>query len=406
MNRINKQLVFWRYVAGLTLLLAGCGGSGNDGVAPEPSPDPAAYQYEQPTELGDGWSVADAGAVGVDVETLERMMNAIAGGGFDYIDSIAFAYAGRLVFEETIRTTTDFEDMRVGNVDPAMHRQFSVSKSLTSLLVGVAIDDGFISGIDVPFLDLFYYTTFANPDPRKNDITLHHVLAMQAGLAWDEFDPPYTSPDNQLNRFIEQEFDYAKSFLDLPVAADPGTVFAYSTPASVALGQAIDNAVPMTLRDYGINSLFLPMGITELEVLETPTGLPNGGSGVYLKTRDAAKFAQLLIDGGVFNGERVVSEAWIDASVTPRTEIGWGNPETWAWQLTGYGYQWWTGTYWHGGRDVESWVAWGFGGQWVIAIPELGLAIAINSSGYDGEDEALNQGHRLVRDYILPSIAD
>ena len=164
--------------------------------------------------------------------------------------------------------------------------------------------------------------------------------------------------------------------------------------------------MPLSVVDYGLDSLFLPLGITELEVLTTPTGLPNGGSGFYLKTRDTAKFAQLLLDGGQFNGERIVSEAWVDESVTSRTEIGWGNPEDWAWQLTGYGYQWWTGVYEFDGREIESWVAWGFGGQWVIAIPELSLAVSINADGYDGADEALNQGHLLVRDFILPAISD
>jgi CubicO group peptidase (beta-lactamase class C family) len=255
----------------------------------------------------------------------------------------------------------------------------------------------------VPFLDLFSYADYANWDARKRDITLKHVLAMQAGLEWNESNPPYTSPENQLNRFIERETDYAKAFLDLPLAADPGTQFAYNTVATVALGQAIENSVPMAIIDYGLDSLFLPLGITEIEVLTTPTGLPNGGSGFYLKTRDTLKFGQLLIDGGSWNGQRIVSEAWLDESLEPRTLIGWGNPQDWDWQLEGYGYQWWLGYYEVGGQEYEAWVAWGFGGQWIIAIPELELSIAINANGYDGSDEALNQGHALVRQYILPA---
>ena len=276
------QLHGWRYALTLILLVAGGCGGGSDGPGSTPSPplDPIKYVYAAPPDLGDGWTTAHAGERDVDVETLEQMMADIAAGRFDYIDSIAVARSGSLVFDETIRTGTDREDSRVGNTDPRLHRQFSVSKSITSLLVGIAIDDGYIPGTGVAFLDLFSYPAYANWDPRKRDMTLEHVLAMQAGLEWNEWDPPYTSAGNRLNLFIEQETDYAKALLDLPLAADPGTAFAYNTIASVALGQAIENSVPMSIIDYGLDSLFLPLGITRIEVLTTPTGLPNGGSGL------------------------------------------------------------------------------------------------------------------------------
>jgi len=407
MQTIDSAGPNWRYGLLAALLISGCGGgSGSAGNTPGPQPGPIEYEYQPPEDIGDGWNIANAADVGIDTEALEEMMRDIAAGDFDYIDSVAVARSGSLAFVETIRTTTDSEDGRVGNTDPSMHRQYSVSKSITSLLVGIAIEDGYIAGVDVPFLDLFTYSSYANQDPRKGDITLEHVLAMQAGFEWNEWDPPYTSPDNRLNQFIERETDYAKALLDLPLAADPGEAFAYNTIATAALGQAVENSVPMAVIDYGLNALFLPLGITEIEVLTTPTGLPDGGSGFYLKTRDAAKFAQVLLDGGQFNGERIVSEQWIVESVTPRTEIGWDDPENRAWQVAGYGYQWWTGFYEFGGREIETWVAWGFGGQLVIAIPELELAVAINAHGYDDEDEALDQGHTLVRDHLLPATAE
>ncbi len=235
-------------------------------------------------------------------------------------------------------------------------------------------------------------------------MTLEHVLTMQLGLQWNEFDPPYTSPDNQWNRFYFNEHDFAKALLDLPIVADPGTEFAYNTAATVSLGQAVENSVPLMLDDFGITELFFPLGITEIEVTRTPTGLANGGGGFYLRTRDAAKFGQLLLNNGTWNGERIVSGEWLAASLIPQTAMAWAEPDQWDWQVTGYGYQWWTGFYEHGGATVDAWVAWGYGGQWVVAMPSLDLVVAVNSNGYDGGDAALNQAHALIAQHILPAL--
>ena len=107
-----------------------------------------------------------------------------------------------------------------------------------------------------------------------------------------------------------------------------------------------------------------------------------------------------MLDAGTWKGERIVSEAWIAESLIARTDIEWLEPDDWDWQLAGYGYQWWIGFYEVDGRAFESWVAWGFGGQWVVAIPEFDLVIAVNSSGYDGSDAALNAGHTLIKKYV------
>jgi CubicO group peptidase (beta-lactamase class C family) len=389
---------------GLILAAPACGGGSGGTPAPDPDPPSVGYVYTVPEDRGDTWTVAHASTQGIDVLALEAMMDAVLAGGFDAIDSIAIARDGALVFDETIRTELADNDAEVGNTELAVHAQFSVSKGITSLVVGIAIDEGYIESVDVPYLGLFPYTDYANWDERKNDITLEHVLTMQLGLQWDEFDPPYSSPNNQWNRFYFNEHDFAKALLDLPLAADPGSEFAYNTAATVSLGQAVENSVPLMLDDFGITELFFPLGITEIEVTRTPTGLANGGGGFYLRTRDAAKFGQLLLDDGSWNGERLVSSEWLAASLTPRTAMAWANPGQWDWQVSGYGYQWWTGFYEFDGATVDTWVAWGYGGQWVVAMPELDLVVAINSDGYDGGDAALNQAHALIVEHILPAL--
>ena len=387
------------------LLVAACDGGGSGPVSP-PSPPPADYNYSPPVDSGDGWTIGSAGANELDVSILESMMDDIRSGQFEFIDSVAIARNGVLVFDETIRQSTDREDSLVANTDLSIHREFSVSKSITSLIVGIAIDEGYISGTDVRFLDLFPHPSYLNWDDRKNDITLADVLAMRAGLEWDEWNPPYTDPNNQLINFYDTHVDYAKGLLDLPLAADPGSIFAYNTIASITLGQAVENAVPLSLADYAMSELFSPLGITDLEILTTPTGLPNGGAGLYFRTRDIVKFGQLAIDGGLWNGDRIVSEAWINESMTPRSDLVFTNPAEWDWELEGYGYQWWTGFYDHNGQQFDIRIAWGYGGQWIIAIPSADLVVAVNSHGYLGEDGASNQAHALVQQYILEALTN
>lgn len=387
----------------LMVLNVSCGGESAPEAGPPGESPPARYTYSAPTDLADGWVVGTAPANGVNVEALEAMMNQVISGHFDAVDSIAIAHQGVLVLDETVRVNLDHADDWVDNDDLRLHAQFSASKSITSLLVGIAIDQGVFAGTDVAYLDLFDYQSYQNWDARKQDITLHHVLAMQLGLDWDEWDPPYTSEANQLNKLYETGVDYSKHLLDLPLVNEPGTSFAYNTAATISLGQAIENRAPLTLIDYAIDNLFAPLSITQVEARTTPTGLPNGGGGLFLTSRDMVKFGQLLLDNGEWSGEQVVSATWLETMVEPRTEISWSNPEERPWKLSGYAYQWWTGYYESGGQRFETVTAWGFGGQWVVAIPSLELVVAVNSHGYDGSDEALDQAHLLIRDFIIPA---
>ena len=335
----------------LMLFAGACGGGGSAEAPSQPT-----YRYTVPQDLGDGWSVDAAASQGFTVARLEDGMHAIAAGGFPALDSIVIARNGNLVFEETIRTRTDSEDSRVGNTDPGMHAQFSVTKGVAAIAVGIAIDEGYIGDVDTPFLSFFDYPAYANWSDAKNDITLGHVLAMRLGLAWNEWDPPYTSSENQLIRLYEDETDYSKALLDLPLATDPGTAFAYNTVATIALAQAIENRAPLSFVDFGLTSLLLPLGITEVEFLTTPTGLPNVGGGFYFHTRDIAKFGQLVLDGGSWQTQQVVSESWVNAMLEVQSVIGWAEPEGRAWQIDGYGYQWWLGQYDYDGNTYDTWV--------------------------------------------------
>ena len=384
----------------LILLLSACGGGGGGGGG-EPF---TGYTYQPPANLGDGWTVSDAGSQGMSVQRLEDMMNAISRGEFPIVDSIAIASQCVLVFDETVRTQLDDKDGWVGNGNLSMHAQFSASKSIASILVGIAIDLGDISGADVPYLSLFDYPSYDNWDERKNQITLKHVLKMRLGLQWDEWSVPYGDQNNAVVRFFNQHHDYSKGLLDLPMETDPGTQFAYNTVASISLGQAIENRAPLSCVDFLNTYLLDPLDITRIDWVETPTGLPDLGGGLYLHGRDMLKFGQMYMDDGRWNGQQIVSSEWVAASVQTYTELSWTEPDTRDWKVDGYGYQWWTGHFEHDGHVFSSFAARGWGQQTVMVIPELELVVAINANDYDGRPDGVNQVFGLIGRFILPTV--
>ena len=394
------------FAGALLLLLSACGGSdsatnpgrGNGGGPATP------YTYQPPPAIGDGWTVSDAGSQGMSVRRLEDMMAAIGRGEFPIIDSIAIASQGKLVFDETVRTQLDEKDGWVGNGDLSLHAQFSSSKSIASILGGIAIDLGDIGGLDAPYLSLFDYPSYDNWDERKNQITLHHVLTMRLGLQWDEWSVPYGDPNNAVVLFFNEHHDYSKGLLDLPMETDPGTRFAYNTIASVSLGQAVQNRDPLTIVDFLNTYLLDPLGITQIDWIETPTGLPDLGGGLYLHGRDMLKFGQMYLDDGRWNGQQIVSSEWVATSIQTYTELAWTDPDTRDWKVDGYGYQWWVGHFERNGQVINSFAARGWGQQTLMVIPELELVIAINSNDYEGRPDGVNQVFSLIDRFMLPAL--
>ena len=387
----------------LFMLLSACGGGGSASNPGNGGGSNTAYAYQPPANINDGWTVIDAGSQGLSVQRLEDMMDAIGRGEFPIIDSIAIASQGKLVFDETVRTQLDEKDGWVGNGDFSMHAQFSSSKSIASILVGIAIDLGDMSGVDTPYLSLFDYASYDNWDERKNQITLQHVLTMRLGLQWDEWSVPYGDPNNAVVRFFNQHHDYSKGLLDLPMETDPGTKFAYNTIASISLGQAVQNRDPLTCVDFLNTYLLDPLDITQIKWVETPTGLPDLGGGLYLHGRDMLKFGQMYMDGGRWNGQQIVSSEWVAESVQTYTELGWTEPDTRDWKIDGYGYQWWVGHFERNGQVLSSFAARGWGQQTLMVIPELELVVAINSNDYEGRPDGVNQVFGLIDRFLLPT---
>lgn len=383
-------------VAGLLLLVA-CGGGGSSGEPRIPT-EPVTYSYSVPTDIGDGWAVANLADEGLDTNRIVSMMDRVVGGAFPGIDSVAIAKNGKLVLYWFGDRALDDFDGWVGNTDRERHILHSTSKSFTSALVGIAIDQGFIASTQIPFYDLFSYSSYGNWDPRKADMTLEDALTMRLGLEWDEWTLPYTDPNNDLVALNTNNRDWAWALLNLPIVSDPGTDFTYNTAATNAIGQAVENAVGMPLADFANTNLFFPMQINDARWATTPTGLPIGGSGLFLQTRDLLKFGQLYLNNGNWQGQQLISADWIADTVVRRVDIS-----SWATYSEAYGFQWWLDDLNFQGQLVETWITAGYGGQFLFVIPSVDLVVAFTGHNYTTGVGSGNL-YTMVQTYILSAI--
>ena len=381
------------YLGIVAVVLAACGGGGSP---PNPvGPEPTTYNYTIPDAIGDGWQVASIADEGLDEELVTTLVRRILTGVNQGIDSVAIARNGKLVLYVQFRESVGQFDEWIDNTDPERHVLHSTSKSFTSALIGIAIDQGAIASVDVPFYDLFNYGAYDNWDPRKAEMTLEDALTMRLGIEWDEWSLPYTHRMNDLVYLENNNTDWSKALLDLPMTSDPGTVYAYNTAATIAIGQALENATGIPMEDFANQNLFYPMQIETAAWGKSPTGLPVGGSGLFLKTRDMLKFGQLFIDDGSWQGQQLISPEWVAASVARHVDIS-----SWASLSEAYGYQWWLDDLAYGAGTTPAYITSGYGGQYIFAMPDVDIVVAFTGQNYE-HGERIAELYTLVERFVL-----
>src|SRR5439155_4762117 len=257
-----------------------------------------------PRQGDDGLATATAASAGLSPVRLQAMETAIRNGEFKKIGIILIARHGKLVYEGYFDASdaSAFRDTR------------SATKSVTDMLVGIAIDKGLLAGVDVPILPFFPdKQPLQNPDPRKAKITVEDFLTMSSLLECDDWND--FSRGNEERMYLIE--DWVKFTLDLPIkgfapwATKPkdapyGRSFSYCTSGVFTLGAALTKATHMPVEDFIQKNLFDPLGIHEKQWPYSPLGLAQTGGGLRLRSRDFLKLAQLYLNGGVWNGKRVL----------------------------------------------------------------------------------------------------
>jgi CubicO group peptidase (beta-lactamase class C family) len=265
--------------------------------------------------------------------------------------------------------------------------------------MGIAVEQGIIGSLDEVVYDHFpQYSPFENWDNRKATTSVKNFLTMRHGLDWDELSVSYSDSSNSLIHAINTCTDWVECLLDLPTTHDPGTQFAYATHVSLTLGAMIEERSGIELELFADRYLFDPLSITNyLWGRDTPTGRARTGSGLLMTTRDMAKFGQLYLNLGIWQGQQIVPAEWVTESVQAHVTF----PANWT--STGYGYQWWLDQITYGSSTVDGYHAAGYGGQFIFVFPDLALVVAFTSSNYsDGDDSG--QPYDLLRQYILPGL--
>jgi len=336
-----------------------------------------------------GWEVATPGSVGVDADLLADLRVAAEDGVFQNVNAILIARRGRLVFEEY------FNGFDAGTLQYTA----SVSKSVGSILLGIAMDHGLVPGLDDEVLDtslvdlLPEHASVFEADPRKREILFRHALSMSGGLEWDETSYPYSDSRNDWIQ-ASQNADPVGFALSRPVVAEPGAEFTYHGVYSIIPSYLIERATGAPAETFAAEYLFGPLGIEEWQWASIANGLTDTDGGLSLRPRDMARLGQLYLDGGTWNGRQIVSEAWVDES-SRRQIVNEDSPD--------YCLLWWCGDFHYGSRSAWTFFASGLGGQKIFIFPDLDLVAVVTQQVFGNPYDELNNMAILSR-YVLPAV--
>src|SRR5215207_1033713 len=350
-----------------------------------------------PVALNDGWSIASQAKVGLDAAKLCQLDAFSAQWPTANVHAVVVVRNGKLVMERYFAGEDERWGDKLGRVTygpETKHDLRSISKSVTSLLVGIARSEGKFPALDSSVFDAF--PDYADlKTPEKARITFRDLLTMSAGLAWEE-NLPWNDPRNNEREMI-MAADPFRYILSQPGAVPPGTVYAYSGGGTSLLGETLVRSTGRPLRDYAREKLFQPIDASDFEWLDAGVSGRLGAFGsLRMRPRDAAKLGRLLLTGGQWNGKQVIPAGWTAESIKPRIN-GEG--------LFFYGYQWWLGRSFRNGGELTWAAGVGLGGQRLYVVPALDLVVMINAGHYrDGLQGPIPFG--IFNRVVLPAVKD
>jgi CubicO group peptidase (beta-lactamase class C family) len=333
------------------------------------------------------WRSADANAVGMDGSRLNALSESIAAGKYPGVNSLIIVRQGYIVTERYFNGTSATTQ---GSVQ-------SVTKSVTSLLAGIAIDKGFMTPSSRVLSVLPEYQSLANSDARKAEITLRHLLEMRSGINF--YENPYEG--SPLQRLNTSNDDWVRIALAEPMTANPGTLWQYNSGGVIAVGGMIRRVVGGDFYNFARDNLFIPIGVTsQLWYYSAFDTLPHTGGGLLINPLDLARIGYMVLRHGRWNGAQIVSEDWLNASMSRITN----RPTTLGGHVTDYGLLWWLmpldGTSPSGGRDETIWMASGNFNNWLFIVPKHDLVVVVTG----GDNRSFGAPVDFLYREILPAV--
>jgi CubicO group peptidase (beta-lactamase class C family) len=329
----------------------------------------------RPPAPGSGWEVAEPGAVGIDPRRMAATVRAVTRGEAGLLHSLVMIRRGKLVVEEYFHG--------YGRQD--LHELQSSTKSVASLLVGIARDRGDIASVEAPVL-AFFPERAATAGAGWQEVTLEHLLTMTAGLDWD---PREVFREQGIGPAL-----FAKVF-GRRVVHEPGSRWLYNGLDVELLAGVLHRATGLQADELAARHLFAPLGITEWDwELGKTEGYPSLAGTLHLRPLDMAKIGQLVLDGGRWRGEPLISEAWIEESTAPLVATGR--------QSQKYGYLWWRLPAPLDAGSHPVLVASGWGSQFIHVVPAL-EAVIVTTGGNQLNGRNYDVGKVLLR-HLVPGV--
>jgi CubicO group peptidase (beta-lactamase class C family) len=353
--------------------------------------------------------------VDLDAGLILSAVDDIESGKYGEVHSMLVYKDGKLVLEAYFPGhdyAWDAENFHGNYIDwdqEERHNIHSVGKSVTSACVGIAVEQGFIESVQRSIFDYLPEHQQFKTD-GKDQITIEHLLTMTSGLEWDEWGASYADQTNDVIRLWMDCDDPVGCILEKPLLSEPGTKFTYSGGNMVLLGAIIKNASGMDIEAFSAQYLFAPLGIEPVEWSWIgESGVVYAGGDQYLTPREMLKFGVTYLNSGVWNGEQVISEEWVQHSARPYPGPGssWFNnalrpipPDDGARGRRGYAYTWWTHQYNAAGKTIPAYWAGGWGGQAIRILPDHEIVVVFTGANYNSADASA----KIMKEYVIPAV--
>ncbi|MDE2944675.1 MAG: serine hydrolase [Gemmatimonadota bacterium] len=374
-----------------------------------------APQAERPGWPSETWPVSTAEAEGVDPAAIDSLIADIDAGRYGLIDQFLLIRNGRVIadrrwdhaerYAELLTAQEDTADHQYNYDHPSWHPYYrdtdlhslqSVTKSVTSVAFGIAVDEGHIPGAEASAWPYFEAYGVDDADPRRAATSLEDFLTMRSGIDWAV--PGQTYEDEAHPTAVLEASDrWIDYVVAQPVGTDPGTRFDYNDGVSVLLGKVVREATGQRLDAWAEERLFRPIGIDEYYWKIAPDGEVDSEGGLYLSTHDLARVGYLMLRSGEWDGRQVVSRQWVETSTSPVVpDVAPDNDRP----DTGYGYQWWVPV--HESGETRVFAGNGYGGQFIHIVPEHDLISVFNGWTLHEQPELFSW--TALQDRILPAV--
>ncbi|MBN1388820.1 MAG: serine hydrolase [Bacteroidales bacterium] len=362
-----------------------------------------SYEYSAPENIGDGLEVSTLSVEELDENKFIEMMEALRSDPLHRIHSILVLKNGKLVFEEYFEGYALSHDpfgadgaIMTYNRDTD-HYLASISKSITSALVGLAIDHGYIGSVNDKISVYLpeYSDVFTG---EKTEISIEHMLTMRSGLPWDEHTYPIGHPLNDHTPLFNSE-DPIRWVLERPMEYSPGERFVYNSGTTNVLAAIVEESSGYSLDEFLDHYLLNPLGIFNADYIFQifSNGRFFASGGMFMSARELCKIGLVYLDNGRWKGNQIISSEWIQESQKERITFSGTHPF-----IDSYGYQWWRNTFEVQQKEYFAYFGLGWGEQVLFIFPGLDMIVQFYCGYFQTEPEVYPAN--LVEEYILPAL--